>query len=104
MRVAFRPKARRDVILQVGYYLDQLAWDAAERFPQAVDEAVSHLERHPDSGSPRQFSNSKLAGLRSWPVPGFEEMRIFYTRPQTDLIRVIRVLHAKRDLGHLFGD
>ena len=46
MKVGVRPAARRDIILQVGYYLEQRAYDAAERFPPAVQEAFA-----PNSGA-----------------------------------------------------
>ena len=71
-----RPAARRDILAQVAHYLDELAYEAAERFPLALREAVLQIEQQPGIGSPRKFKNPSLAGLRSWPVPGFEESRI----------------------------
>jgi plasmid stabilization system protein ParE len=39
----------------------------------------------------------RLQNLRSWPVAGFEVIRIYYLVDQ-EAIHVIRVLHGKRDL------
>jgi len=102
MKVVFRPAARRDVILQVGYYIDRNAEHAAERFPLAVEEAVHQITRQPDMGPLQHFKGSRWTGLRSWPVPGFEELRIYYLRPQPALIRILRIVHGRRDLGLLF--
>lgn len=60
------------------------------------------IEQQPGIGSPRKFKNPSLAGLRSWPVPGFEEIRIYYLRPMAGVIRIVRILHGRRDLGKLF--
>jgi plasmid stabilization system protein ParE len=38
--------------------------------------------------------------LRSWPVAGFEALRIFYLRDD-DALHVVRVLHGKRDLKRI---
>src|SRR5262245_42322602 len=103
MRIVLRPAARRDIILQVGYYIDELAYEAAERFPSAVEQAFQRIQEQPGVGSPRRLDNPKLIGLRSWPVPGFEDIRIYYLQPQPTLIRVVRVLHGKRDLAQILG-
>jgi hypothetical protein len=42
--------------------------------------------------------NPALRGLRSWPVKGFDEFRIYYLLRQ-DMFAVIRVLHGKRDIA-----
>ncbi len=102
MKVVMRPAARRDILAQVAYYLDELAYEAAERFPLAVREAVLQIEQQPGVGSPRMCSNPSLAGLRSWPVPGFDEIRIYYVRPNTEVIRIVRILHGRRDLSKVF--
>jgi plasmid stabilization system protein ParE len=104
MRIVLRPAARRDIILQVGYYIDEPAYDAAERFPLAIEAAFRRIQEQPGMGSPRFLENPKLQGLRSWPVPGFEDIRIYYLLPQPGLIRVIRILHGKRDLNEVFND
>jgi toxin ParE1/3/4 len=96
MTIVVRPAARRDLILQVGYLIDEQAYRAAERFPVAVEEAFHQIQHQPGIGSPVRVENPKLQGLRSWPIPGFEDLRIYYVRRQPDVIRVLRVLHGKR--------
>jgi plasmid stabilization system protein ParE len=41
--------------------------------------------------------NPSLQDLRSWPVAGFEAIRVYYI-PDQDCIRVMRILHGKRDV------
>ena len=44
--------------------------------------------------------NPRLQNLRSWPVTGFEAIRIYYALEE-DAIHVIRILHGKRDVRRL---
>jgi toxin ParE1/3/4 len=52
--------------------------DAALRFVEAAEAAFSQLADLPDIGRPRLFRHPALAGVRSWPVPGFAKHLIFY--------------------------
>ncbi|MBL0158949.1 MAG: type II toxin-antitoxin system RelE/ParE family toxin [Bryobacterales bacterium] len=99
MKLVVRPAAHADILNQIKHYVDELADTAAERFAAAVQEAIEQIQKQPGIGSPRIIDNPRLFGLRSWPVPGFEDIRLYYLQPQPKLIRVIRVLHGKRDLG-----
>ena len=98
--VPVRPAARRDVLLQFEHYLNQNAPDVAARFLEAVETAVAQLLEMPGMGAPKALKNSSLAGLRSWPVSGFEEIRVYY-RIHEDTLRVIRVLHGRRDIKRI---
>lgn len=101
MKVFIRSKAREDILRQYEYYLD--AKDApavARRFLDAVESAIEALSRMPDIGAPRYFANPQLAGLRSCRVSGFPAIRIYYIH-WADEIRIVRVLHGKRDIGAL---
>ena len=69
----------------------------ADGFVDAVDRSVEALCRMPEMGALRSMGNPLLAGLRSWPVEGFEDLRIYYL-VQPDVLRVVRVLHGKRDI------
>jgi toxin ParE1/3/4 len=93
-----RPAARDDIIRQFRYYLvTENAPDVAFRFLDAVDDSIEQLLPVPHIGAPRHFTNPALEGLRSWPVKDFEDIRIYYLlRP--DLLRVVRVLHGRRDI------
>ena len=97
MKYVIRPDAKDDIIRQFRYYLLADALEAATRFLDAVDESISQLCRMPESGAPKRLKNPLLAGLRSWPVKGFEQVRIYYI-VEDKVLRVVRVLHGRRDI------
>lgn len=104
MNAVIRPRAREDAIRQFRWYLiDQDAPDVAFRFLEAVDSSVEQLVRMPHMGTLKPLKNPALEGLRSWPVTGFEDMRIYYM-VRGEILRVVRVLHGKRDLGRILED
>ena len=65
-------------------------------FALTVDSELSHLRRHPDTGSPRYGLQLGIPGLRSWPVKKFPYM-IFYMVEDTRIV-VLRVLHQSTDI------
>jgi toxin ParE1/3/4 len=76
---------------------------AARRFYAAALDAIDALQAMPDAAPPTPTSNPRLAGLRSWPVNGFDEFWIYYlARPE--LLTVVRALHSKRDIGTILKD
>jgi toxin ParE1/3/4 len=96
-----RPRARDDITQQFRWYLvEKDAPDAAFRFVDAVEASVEQLLRTPNMGAPREPRNPALKGLRVWPVNEFDEFLIFYV-VQGDTLRVIRVLHGKRDIDRI---
>lgn len=74
---------------------------AAQRFLDQAEQAFERLAEFPEIGSPRTTFDPSLAGLRLWPVPGFEKFRICYI-PRSDHIDVLRVLHGARDSERFF--
>jgi toxin ParE1/3/4 len=54
----------------------------------------------PGVGAPRDLPTPALKGLRVWPVKEFDEFLIFYV-VEGDTVRVIRILHGKRDLDRI---
>ena len=76
---------------------------AAGRFVESVQSAIESLAQHPEAGSPKFLGIPRLAGLRSWPVRGFPAIRIYYLLAGNEL-RVIRILHGKRDINPLLED
>jgi len=54
----------------------------------------------PNTGAPKALRNPALAGLRSWPVHGFEDVRIYYL-VQGEVLKLVRVLHGKRDIDRV---
>ncbi len=101
MKVAYREAARDDVVRQFRYYLVAAGVpEIAIRFRNAVRDTVQSLRQHPLLGSRYQLRNTRLRGLRSWPVAGFEAIRVYYLTDD-DTVRVVRVLHGKRDVKRI---
>src|SRR6476620_10212518 len=62
--------------------------------------ALPNCCRRHKAGTPKLVAKVQLKGLRTWSVRGFDEFRIYYL-VQDDLIKVIRVLHGKRDIASI---
>ncbi len=103
MKVQILTAAREDILRQYGWYLQEAGASVADQLLDAVEAAFETPRRMPDVGSPRQFKNPLLAGLRSWPIPGFPAIRAYYIHTG-DSIRIVRVLHGKRDVHSLFEE
>ncbi len=101
MRSIFLPAARQDILQQYAYYVEQGVPAAADRFLEAVSYSIDSLMAAPDAGAPRVLGHPQLAGLRSWRVRGFEDIRLYYLVRQ-DVLQIIRVLHGRRDVGAMF--
>ncbi len=101
MKSFVRDLARDDILRQYRYLLsEQESPSTAERFLQSIQKSMRQIRRNPGIGSPRFLSNPKLAGLRSWAVEDFPSIRIYYLVSE-NAIRIIRVLHGKRDISPL---
>ena len=100
-RILRRPQAKRDVI-EIGRHIAQDSLRSAIRFLRAARADMRRLAEMPGMGARRDFTNPRLAGLRSWPITGFRNHLIFYL-PVHDGIEVVRVLHGARDLDRIFS-
>jgi plasmid stabilization system protein ParE len=99
VKFVIRPAAREDILRQYRYYLIEAEDErVAERFLESVQLAIAQGCKHPGIGAPKMLNNLKLAGLRSWPVKGFSEMRIYFLVSEKAL-RIVRVLHSRRDIN-----
>ena len=58
------------------------------------------MREHPFVGPRYASSSPQLENLRSWPVAGFEAIRIYYLLDE-DAIHIIRILHGKRDVKRM---
>ena len=58
------------------------------------------LQRHPYVGAHYRSTNPKFPDVRSWPVTGFEAIRVYYA-VDNERIQVIRILHGKRDVRQI---
>ena len=104
MKFVIRPHARNDILRQYEYYLiEKDAGLAAKRFIPAVQAAIAQLCKDPEIGAPRMLGNARLAGLRSWQVKGFPDIRVYYLVAK-GVVRVVRVLHGKRDIYSILED
>ncbi|HKH44947.1 MAG TPA: type II toxin-antitoxin system RelE/ParE family toxin [Thermoanaerobaculia bacterium] len=101
LRVVVRPTARRD-LAELSRYIAQDSPGAALRFLDAARAAFERLGFFPDAGRRRQFSHPALAGVRSWPISGFDRHVIFY-RASQGRVDILRVIHSARDLVGIFG-
>ncbi|MDD5298472.1 MAG: type II toxin-antitoxin system RelE/ParE family toxin [Rhodocyclaceae bacterium] len=97
--IRLRPRARRDLDEAVAWYLSQSAFDAADGFVAAAEEAFRHLALHPGTGSPRFGQLLELPGLRTWQLADYPYLVFYFERP--DRLDVARVLHSCRDISPL---
>jgi toxin ParE1/3/4 len=101
VKVFYRQTASDDVVRQFRYYLvDQNLPSVAARFRDAIRHTIESLRQHPLVGARYPLSTAQLQNLRSWPVAGFEAIRIYYL-VDSDAIHVIRIPHGKRDLKRI---
>ena len=91
-----RELANRDIDEAIAYYLSEGADQAALNFIDALEQAYTHIGRHPATGSPHYAHELNLPGLRFWPLTRYPHL-VFYIE-RTDHIDVWRVLHGQRDI------
>ncbi len=104
MKVSYRQAASDDLVRQFRYYLVTLNLpDLAIRFRTAVRQTVQSLQQHPLVGPRYHSSNPQLQTLRTWGVAGFEAIRIYYLLEE-DTLRIVRILHGKRDVQRILED
>ncbi len=103
MNLFVQEATEQDLLLQVEWYAEQGLPDIARRFHAAVLHAIDALLAMPEAGPPKQTSNPRLTGLRSWHVKGFDEFRVYYPARREAII-VVRILHTKRDTGRILGE
>lgn len=98
MKIRYRQASRDDVTRQFRYYLLNLGLpEVAIRFKAAVRRTAKEIGEHPGAALPYRLLSPQLQNLRSWPVVGFEAIR-FYFLVEAQAIRVIRILHGKRNI------
>lgn len=101
MKSVIRPAARDDIIRQYRHYLVEAGVpEVAERFLESVEQSIGAITRRPELGAPKLLPSKALRSLRSWPVKDFADIRVYYV-VQDELLRVVRVLHGKRDVERI---
>lgn len=101
-KIIVRPSARQDLIEQFAF-IDERSQETADRFLEMFDRTLGELSKMPEMGSPQQFNNPHLKGVRRWRIHDFEKHLIFY-RPVDDGIEILRVLYASRDIAAIFEE
>jgi toxin ParE1/3/4 len=103
VNVSYRQAASDDVVRQFRYYLVTLNLQVvAVRFRDAVRHTVQSLRQHPFVGPRYHSRNPHLQALRTWPVAGFEAIRIYYiVDEQQETMHILRILHGKRDVKRI---
>ena len=76
-----RELANHDVNEIIAYYLGESAEQAAYGFIDALEEAYTHIGRHPATGSPRYAHELNLPGLRFWPLSRYPHLVFYVERP-----------------------
>jgi toxin ParE1/3/4 len=101
VKVSYRQAASDDLIRQFRYYLTVVEVpEIAIRFRDAARQTIKSLRQNPLVG-PRYFpGNPQLQNLRSWPVVGFEAIRVYYLVDE-EVVHVVRILHGKRDVKRI---
>jgi toxin ParE1/3/4 len=94
--VVLRQVAQQDIDEAVAYYLQEAGELVALGFVDALEEALKHIAKHPQTGSPRYAVELDLAGLRMWPLKRYPYL-VFYAE-QEQHVDVWRVLHGQRHI------
>jgi plasmid stabilization system protein ParE len=101
VKITYREAARDDLTHHFRYYLAELDLPkVAVRFKDSAKKTAQAIRLHPHAGPPYRLRNPQLRNLRSWPIAGFDAIR-FYFLAEQDVIRVIRILHGKRDVRRI---
>ncbi len=94
--VELRQLAADDIDAALSYYRREAGESLATRFVDVLEAELSHLSRHPLTGSLRYAYELNIPALRSWPLEAFPYI-VFYI-DRAEFVGVWRVLHARRDI------
>jgi toxin ParE1/3/4 len=95
-RIVLFTQATNDLERAFAYYFDVANLQVAERFQEAVVQALDHIQRHPATGSMRYALADVKPPLRFWPLNHFP-YAVFYLA-RSEHIDVVRVLHQSADI------
>ena len=101
-KVYHHDQARRDLIEHFVYLAENAGLAVAEQFLTNAESSFNTLSANPWMGSLLTLGNQELAGMRKWPIKGFDNFLIFYM-PRHDGVSIVRVLHAAQDWWGLLG-
>jgi toxin ParE1/3/4 len=101
-RILITPKASHDLD-EIYNFIGQNNPDTALNFFDAARQTFNQLAKNPGIGTIYEVSKPELQGLRKWRVKRFDKYMIFY-RCSEDLIEIIRILYAGRDILAILED
>ena len=84
-------------------YLASRDTEVTLRFIDAVEAGYRHIEENPETGFLWGFESERLRNVRAIFVPGFPNHVIFFRNTDSS-VRVLRVLHASRDITREFRE
>ncbi|MBK9308292.1 MAG: type II toxin-antitoxin system RelE/ParE family toxin [Nitrospira sp.] len=94
--------ARRELVEQFVYFVEEAGLDTAERFLASAEASFNDLACQLMIGAPLTLRHPDLATMRKWRINNFESNLIFYI-PHSDGVTIVRVLHAARDWWSVLG-
>lgn len=97
-----RPRAPEDAEENTDYIAKD-SLQAAIRLLENVESTLVDLAASPNSGSPFESADPRLANLRIRQVGGFPRHLVFY-EAKSGVIEVVRILHGSRDLDRELGN
>jgi toxin ParE1/3/4 len=103
MRIEKRDKALIDLDEFAAVLTRDAGPDVALRFLDSTEKTLERLAAMPASGGLYECDNPLLQGLRHASVRGFPNHYLFYFE-RLEGIELIRMLHAKRDLGRALAE
>lgn len=99
---ALRQAAEHDIEKAFAHYLGDAGAGTALGFLDEVEAALSHLEAHPGTGSPRYGELCEVPGLRMWLVTRFPYAVVYVER--STHVDVLRLLHQQADIPAQLAD
>lgn len=99
-RIPITPKASQDLD-DICQFITQNNPDAALKFFDAARQTFNQLAQNPGIGTIYEVSKPRLQGLRKWRIGKFDKYMIFY-RYSDNLVEIIRIIYAGRDISAIF--
>ena len=100
--VIVTPRAGQDIV-EIADYLANQSLETAMRFLDQTEASFERLGQMPELGTVCQVRHTEILDTRVWRVAGFPNHLIFY-RPESEQLKIIRVLHGARDWETLLGE
>ncbi len=98
LRLRVLPAAVRQTAEQAEYYLEQEGQLLADRWTDAVNDAISSLRLLPERGAPLNLQARALQNIRRLPITGFARHFLFYRLDvERGVLTVLSVLHGARE-------